>query len=45
MDVRVVGWDEVDSSHVAQDKDQWWAAVTMVVDICITYKTGSTRIT
>ena len=45
MDVKVIGSDEVDSIHVAQDTNQWWAAVTMVVDIRITYKTGSACIT
>jgi hypothetical protein len=33
MDHRKIGWDSVDWMHVAQDRDQWWAVVEMVMNI------------
>jgi hypothetical protein len=30
MDLREIGWEDVDWIHVTQDRDQWWALVNMV---------------
>jgi hypothetical protein len=32
MDLREVGWEGVDWIHLAQDKDQWQAFVTMIMN-------------
>jgi hypothetical protein len=33
MDLREVGWEDVDWMHVAQDRDQWWALVNTVMNL------------
>jgi hypothetical protein len=33
MDVREIGWEAVDWMHLAQDRDQWWALVNMIMNL------------
>jgi hypothetical protein len=33
MDLRVIGWDDMDWIDLAQDRDQWWALVNMVMNL------------
>jgi hypothetical protein len=33
MDLREIGWEVVDWMHLAQDRDQWWAHVNMVMNL------------
>jgi hypothetical protein len=33
MDLRVIGWDDVDLFDVAQDTDQWRALVNMAMNL------------
>jgi hypothetical protein len=33
MDLREIGWDEVDWMDMAQDRDQWRALVNMVLNL------------
>jgi hypothetical protein len=33
MDLREIGWEGVDWLHVAQDRNQWWAAVNTVMKL------------
>jgi hypothetical protein len=33
MDLRKIGWKGVDWMHLAQDMDQWWALVNMIVNL------------
>jgi hypothetical protein len=35
MDLREIGWEGVDSMHLAQNMDQWWAAVNMVMNLLV----------
>jgi hypothetical protein len=35
MDLREIGWDEVDWTNMAQDRDQWRALVNMVLDLWV----------
>jgi hypothetical protein len=32
MDLREIGWGSVDWIQLAQDRDQWWALVNMVMN-------------
>jgi hypothetical protein len=32
MDLREIGWESVNWMHMAQDRDQWWALVKLVMD-------------
>jgi hypothetical protein len=32
MDLREIGWDDMDWTYVAQDRDQWWALVNTVMN-------------
>jgi hypothetical protein len=32
MGLKVIGWEGVDSTRLAQDRDQWWALLNMVMD-------------
>jgi hypothetical protein len=32
MDLRDTGWEIVDWIHLAQERDQWWALVNMVIN-------------
>jgi hypothetical protein len=33
MNLRDEGWEGVDWMHLAQDRDQWWALVNMVMNL------------
>jgi hypothetical protein len=33
MDLREIRWQGVDWTHLAQDRDQWWAPVNMVMNL------------
>jgi hypothetical protein len=33
MDLRVIGWDDMDWIRLAQDRDQWMALVNMVMNL------------
>jgi hypothetical protein len=33
MGPREIGWEGVEWIHLAQDRDQWWAFVNMVVNL------------
>jgi hypothetical protein len=33
MNLREIGWEGVDWIHLAQDREQWWAPVTTVMNI------------
>jgi hypothetical protein len=33
MDLREIGWDDVDWIDLAQDRDQWWALVSTVMNL------------
>jgi hypothetical protein len=33
MDLRVIGWDDIDWIDLAQDRDQWRALVNTVMDL------------
>jgi len=35
MDLRELGWEGMDWMHVAQNRDQWWALVNMVMNHCV----------
>jgi hypothetical protein len=33
MDLRQVGWEDVDWMHLAEDRDQWWVLVNTVMNL------------
>jgi hypothetical protein len=33
-------WEDVDWIRLAQDRDQWWAVVNMVMKLLVPYKVG-----
>jgi len=33
MDLRDVGWEDVDWFHVVQDREQWWTVVKTVMKL------------
>jgi hypothetical protein len=33
MDIKEIGWDDVDWIHLAQGRNQWWAYVYMVLNL------------
>jgi hypothetical protein len=35
MDLRETEWDAVDWLHLAQDRDQWWALVIMLMNFWV----------
>jgi len=35
MDLKVIGWECVDSMHLAQDRDQWWALSNIVMNFWV----------
>jgi hypothetical protein len=37
MDLRAIGWDGMDWIDLAQDRDQWRALVSMVVNLRVPY--------
>jgi hypothetical protein len=36
MDLREIGFGDVDWIHWAQDRDRWWALVNTVMNLCVT---------
>jgi hypothetical protein len=38
--VKETGWENVDWIHLAQDRDQWWAVVNMVMKFQVPQKAG-----
>jgi hypothetical protein len=32
---REIGWEGVDWMHLAQDRDQWWALVNMIMNLWV----------
>jgi hypothetical protein len=36
MDLREIGWEVVDWSHLSQDRDQWQAPVSMAMNLQVT---------
>jgi hypothetical protein len=40
IDLREIGWDDVDGIAMAQDRDQWRALVNTVMNIQVLYNTG-----
>jgi hypothetical protein len=44
MGVRDVGWEDVSSIRMAEDKDLWWAVVNTVIDLQGPLKTGILRL-
>jgi hypothetical protein len=41
MDVRKIGWEVVDWMHLAQDMDEWWAVVNIVMNFWVPQKAGN----
>jgi hypothetical protein len=41
MDFREIGWEGVDWSHLAQDRDQWQALVNTVMNLRVPYAMGN----
>jgi hypothetical protein len=35
MDLKEIGWKVVDWIFLAQDRDQWWAVVSMLMNVQI----------
>jgi hypothetical protein len=35
MDLKEMAWESVDCIHLAQDRDQWQALVTMVMNLWV----------
>jgi hypothetical protein len=33
-DLKEIGWEGVDWTHLAQDRDFWWAHLNMVKNLC-----------
>jgi hypothetical protein len=33
MDLREIVWEGVDWMHLAQERDQWWALVNMIINL------------
>jgi hypothetical protein len=40
IDLREIGWKDVDRMLLSQDRDQWRAFVNMVMNLRIPYKAG-----
>jgi hypothetical protein len=41
MDVREIGWEDVDWIHLSQDRDQWRALVNTVMNLRVPIKTAN----
>jgi hypothetical protein len=41
IDFKEIGYEGVDWIHLAQDRDQWWSLVNMVMNLWIPLKAGS----
>jgi hypothetical protein len=39
--LRGIGWETMDWMHLAQDRDQWRAAVDVVMNLRLPYKVGN----
>jgi hypothetical protein len=37
MDLEEIGWENVDWSHLADERDQWWAVVITVMNSQVPY--------
>jgi hypothetical protein len=37
MDLREIGWEDVDWMHLAQDRDQWKSLVNAVMNLRVPY--------
>jgi hypothetical protein len=35
MDLGEIGWESVDSIHLAHNRDQWWVLVNMVLNLLV----------
>jgi hypothetical protein len=35
MGLKEMEWESVNWMHLAQDRDQWWDVVNMVMNLCI----------
>jgi hypothetical protein len=44
MGLREIGREDVYWIHLAQDRDQWWAVVNMVMKLRVPYKVGNSLI-
>jgi hypothetical protein len=33
MDIREIGWGDIDWIDLAQDRDQWWTLVNIVMNL------------
>jgi hypothetical protein len=40
MNLREVGWDDMDWIYLAQDRDQWRTVVNTVMNLCVPYNPG-----
>jgi len=40
IDLREVGWEDVDWIHLAQDRNEWWDLVNMVLNLRVPYNSG-----
>jgi hypothetical protein len=41
MDLREIGWEDVDWTHLAQDRDQWRTVVNTVMGLGVPLKAGN----
>jgi len=41
MDIWEMRWEGVDGIHLTQDRDQWWALVSRIMNLQVPYKVGS----
>jgi hypothetical protein len=41
MDLREIGWEYVDRTHLAPDRDQWRTLVKTVMNLRVQYKAGN----
>jgi hypothetical protein len=32
MNLREIGWEGVEWMHLAEDRDQWWALLSTIID-------------
>jgi hypothetical protein len=40
MDLKEIGWEGMDWIHLTQDRDQWWALLNIVLNLCVPEKAG-----
>jgi hypothetical protein len=41
MNLKEIGWDGMDWIHLAQDRNKWWAVVSMVRNLQVLYDAGN----